>query len=625
MKMKLRTRYFILIFCLIFGGYFLVPTIKWYFLYTQQDKNDASLSGENLKLEVAKKVEASMTDLKEGKLSKELIKTINNKFIAELKTVNKLINRDNEEIKNYNKNNPKDKMALKKAYEIKKSYSYQEMNNILLEVKEKQKNVDQFFSTVMEDYYIADFNEKAKIKKNILKLGLDLQGGAYVVVTLNYDHPSVKKKYPNGITKDEKNKMLDSAVLKIENRINKYGISETSIQKLRDQEKIVINLPGVKEATELRQIIETVGVLQFKVVSKEGSAALNKLYMEAAAQGKSIIGGDKKLLPEYMAILQQQVPDIEVLNISQKDKFGIESETSRMLAVKKESVLGDKIDILNAGVQQDQFGHYVISFELGPEDTKEWANVTEIAAKNQDEIAIILDDVILEHPLVKDKIPHGRSQITLGNAPLSQLQNLALILRSGSLDVPLEISEEHTVGASLGKDTIEKGLWAALYGSIFVIIFMILYYSFGGFIADIAVALNIVLLMAGMALFHGTLTLPGIAGIILTIGMAVDANVIIFERVVEEFRSGKTFKTSMQLGYEKAFWTIMDANITTFAAGIGLTLFGTGPVKGFAVTLCLGIVVSLFTALFVTRVIFDTITRYIDFKSLKMVSFFRGR
>ncbi len=618
--MKTSTRYLIFLFCFFFFTSFLVPTIKWYRFFDEKDRNDARLEADALKIAVSQRVNEAISQLSEGiNLSKEL-KKLNTEF--------------KKEIKIFNKANPADKI------DTNKNYNYQEIKDILLDIKGKEKNVETFFKITLEDYYIDYYKNKKKIKDTIIKLGLDLQGGAYAVVTINFNNPEVKEKISqrvekakegkkiddadlNKIISREKDAMIESAIIKIENRINKYGLSETSIQKLKGQDKIIINLPGVKEVTELREIIETVGVLEFKLVSKEGSEELYKIKREADIQGKSIFDSNRKLLPEYQARLEAAVPDTEVLFVSNKDKWGNEQELREMLAVEKEPLLGGSPKITSASVDSDQYGSNVVNFTLDDKDAKTWAQVT--GDNINREIAIILDDVILTNPVVNEKIPTGRSQIRLGNSPLEELNTLALILRSGSLNVPLEISEEQTVGASLGRDTIRKGLQACLFGLIFVTIFMIIWYSVGGVIADFAVFLNILMLISGLALFRGTLTLPGIAGIILTIGMAVDANVIIFERIKEEFRSGKTFKTAVHLGFDKAFWTIMDANITTFVAGIGLSLFGTGPIKGFAVTLCLGIFTTLFTSLFVSRLIFDTLLRFIDFKSLRLLSIFRGK
>jgi len=625
MKMKKRTRYLIFLFCLGFGIYFLVPSLQWYRFFDKEMRDDAALTGENLKLAVNKKVNDILNELYDDKKqdSKEY-ELINKKFIQEMKTVNKSIKKLNESYKEYNEKNPDDKIELKKTFDIKKSYKISEMKNILYKIKDKEKEVDSFFRSVLVKYYEDYYKDKKNVKNNIIKLGLDLQGGAYAVVKVKFNDPRVKERYPDGINNDQKNAMLESAIIKIENRINKYGLSETTIQKQREQEKIIIYLPGVKEATELRQIIETVGVLEFKLVSRTGSDALYRMKNAADLEGRKIFRDDKKLLPEYQTKLEAEAPNTEVLFLTNKDRFGVESEEKQMVVVEKDPLLGGSAEIKDARVQSDQYGQNVVTFELGQKDADKWAKVTEEAAKTKEQIAIVLDDVILTHPTVQEKISGGRSQIRLGNAPITELQTLALILRSGSLDVPLEISEEHTVGASLGRDTITKGLWAIFYGLVFVLLFMFIWYNVGGIIADIAMLLNLLLLVAGLALFKAVLTLPGIVGIILTVGMAVDANVIIFERIKEEFRSGKTFKTAVQLGFNKAFWTIMDANLTTFAAGIGLSLFGTGPIKGFAVTLCLGIVVSLFTALFVSRLIFDSFLSIIEFKSLRMLSF-RGK
>jgi preprotein translocase subunit SecD len=206
--------------------------------------------------------------------------------------------------------------------------------------------------------------------------------------------------------------------------------------------------------------------------------------------------------------------------------------------------------------------------------------------------------------VIQDKISGGRAQIT-GRFTMEEARDLAIVLRAGALPAPVKIIEERTVGPSLGKDSIEKGFKSMIIGGLVVIIFMVIYYGFSGAIADIALLLNIVLIMGGLAFFGATLTLPGIAGMILTIGMSVDANVLIFERIREEVRLGKTPRTAIEGGYGKALVTILDANITTLIAALVLFQFGTGPVRGFAVTLSIGIVASLFTAIFVTRIVFD--------------------
>jgi len=222
----------------------------------------------------------------------------------------------------------------------------------------------------------------------------------------------------------------------------------------------------------------------------------------------------------------------------------------------------------------------------------------------KERLAIVLDGEVYSAPVIQDKITGGRAQIT-GRFSTDEAHDLAIVLRAGALPAPVNVLEERSVGPSLGQESIDKGVKAALLGGALVLLFMALYYSFAGVVADLVLVLNIVLIMAGLAAFGATLTLPGIAGIILTIGMAVDANVIIFERIREEIRRGLTPRAAIDEGYSKATLTILDANVTTVIAAIILYQFGTGPIRGFAVTLTLGILASMFTAIFVSRILFD--------------------
>ena len=219
-------------------------------------------------------------------------------------------------------------------------------------------------------------------------------------------------------------------------------------------------------------------------------------------------------------------------------------------------------------------------------------------------LAIVLNNKVYTAPTIQTKIRNGRAMIT-GINDLEEAKIITIVLKAGSLPVPLDIVEERTVGPTLGEDSIKNGVIAATIGLILVIIFMLIYYKFAGFVADIALILNLVILMAAMSLLHATLTLPGIAGIILTIGMAVDANVLIYERIREELRAGRTVRMAIEAGYSRAILTIIDANITTLVAAIVLYYFGTGPIRGFAVTLSLGLIISMYTAIIVTRMIFD--------------------
>ena len=602
--MKKSSRLLILLICLAGGFYFLMPSITWYFVYKEKDRDEASLSGVRLKNEINSRIEKGIKAFSDADAG-----------VKELKVLNKEINR---KLKEYNS-------VSAKKLKLATNATYSDMKNVLFDMysynnkTEEEKNllVEKVAKKALENYYTAEFDAKRKVKNSTIKLGLDLQGGAYAVVTLNFDHPSVEGK---AVTDADKAAALDNAVLMIENRINKFGVSEVSIQKIKEQHKIVINLPGVKETSDLRKIIETVGVLEFKVVSKEGSEMLSELKRKYESEGKMFIDNKGNINPE---ILSQLPPDTEALRVSNKDKYGEDYSQVPFIVVSNESLLGDNPKVKSATVDPDNLGRYVINFTLEGEAVDRWAKATRENIGRQ--IAIILDDVVLQSPVVQSEIPNGRSQVTLGNLSYEELDDMAKILRSGSLNIPLEIAEENTIGASLGKDSIRSGLFALLIGVIITVVFMIFVYGLGGVVADFALVFNLFFLLAGLGMFNGTLTLPGIAGIILTLGMAVDSNVLIYERVKEEFRSGKSFATSVTLGYEKAFWAIMDGNITTFIAAIGISLFGTGAIKGFAVTLCMGVVSTLFTSLFITRLVWDTINSNANFKTLRAVSLFRGK
>jgi len=258
---------------------------------------------------------------------------------------------------------------------------------------------------------------------------------------------------------------------------------------------------------------------------------------------------------------------------------------------------------------------YEVSITLDDDGTKTFARVT--GANIDKRLAIVLDDKVYLAPTLNSKISNGRARIT-GMDSFNDAKDLSVILKAGALPAPVEIIEERTVGASLGADSIKSGGYSALIGLLIVMAFMIIYYKLSGVVANIALILNILFIMAVMASLGATLTLPGIAGIILTIGMAVDANVLIFERIREELRKGKTIRNALDQGYGKALVTILDANVTTFIAGLVLYTFGSGPIKGFAVTLMIGIGASMFTAIIVTRVIFNSILEKSSIKQLSI-------
>jgi preprotein translocase subunit SecD len=315
--------------------------------------------------------------------------------------------------------------------------------------------------------------------------------------------------------------------------------------------------------------------------------------------------------------VQKVIPkDAEFLWDAKPEQFG-DQEYYRVYLVKKEPELtGSKISDAQVQVgSQLQPGKPVVNMELNSEGAKIFSKVT--GANVGKRLAIALDEKVVSIPNIREKIPQGRAQIT-GMADMDEARDLAIVLRAGALPAPVEVIEERTVGPSLGQDSINKGTYSALLGIAFVVLFMVAYYRLSGIVADVALLLNIVIIMAVLAGFRATLTLPGVAGIILTIGMAVDANVLIFERIREELRTGKTIRAAIDSGYARAFKTILDANVTTLLTALVLYQFGTGPIRGFALTLSIGIVASMFTAIVVTRIIFDYFTDRFTLRKLSI-------
>ncbi len=367
---------------------------------------------------------------------------------------------------------------------------------------------------------------------------------------------------------------VEQALETIRNRIDQFGVTEPDIRP-QGKNRILIQLPGIKDAERAKRLIGKTALLEFKLVDEDHS-------VQEALKG-NIPPGDEILY-----------------------KVAYDPKTGRVTKIpfllKKRTLLTGQY-ISDARVQIDrQYNEPYVTLTFDRRGAKLFAKITGENIKKR--LAIVLDNKVNSAPVIQDKITGGRAQIT-GNFTMEEARDLAIVLRAGALPAPVKILEERTVGPSLGKDSIHKGLVSMLVGGLSVIVFMGIYYSLSGLIADVALLLNILFIMAGLAFFGATLTLPGIAGIILTIGMSVDANVLIFERIREELRLGKTARAAIDAGYSKALVTILDANITTLIAALVLFQFGTGPVRGFAVTLSIGIISSLFTAIFVTRVIFD--------------------
>ncbi|MGA1865026.1 MAG: protein translocase subunit SecD [bacterium] len=371
-----------------------------------------------------------------------------------------------------------------------------------------------------------------------------------------------------------KTSALNQALETIRNRIDQFGVSEPSIQK-QGTDRIVVELPGIKDTKRAIALIGKTAQLEFKLVDDEAN-------LDEALKG-NIPPGDE--------ILYEKVEDPGTGRITKKP----------YLLKQRTLMTGDVLT--NAEVRiGGEYGESYVAMEFDKTGAKLFEQIT--ADNVGRRLAIILDKNMYSAPVIREKIAGGQAQIT-GRFTTEEAHDLAIVLRAGSLPAPVEILHQRSVGPSLGHDSINKGMISLLLGFLLVVGFMVVYYKLSGFVADLALILNIILIMAVLSLFKATLTLPGIAGIVLTVGMAVDANVLIFERIREELLLGKTVRAAISAGYSKAFITILDANVTTLIAAVVLFQFGTGPVKGFAVTLSIGITASMFTAIVVTRFVFD--------------------
>ncbi len=386
-----------------------------------------------------------------------------------------------------------------------------------------------------------------------LTLGLDLQGGSHLVLE-GQDTPNVKAT-PAAV---------DDAARVIESRINQLGVTEPSIER-QGSLRIIVELPGIQDPERAIALIGKTALLEF--VDTQTTQLPSRARW--SADGKTVT---------------PPAPD-------------------KPIKLEKKVVLTGA-DLADAQATFDQTTNQpVVTFQFKGKGAKTFEDFT---AKNIGKyLTIVLDNEVISSPVIRDRITGGRGQISGGFRDIRDARDLAVLLRGGALPVPVEVVENRTIGPLLGRDSIDTSLRAGWIAAAMVVLFMALYYGFAGILADLALGLYVVFVLAVLSGLHATLTLPGIAGIILSVGMAVDANVIIFEKVKEELRVGKTVRAALQSGWNRAFVTIVDSNVTTLLAAAVLFILGSGPIRGFAVTLTIGVVVSMFTAITITRAFVD--------------------
>src|SRR5205809_26632 len=363
----------------------------------------------------------------------------------------------------------------------------------------------------------------------------------------------------------------------IRNRVDQFGVAEPTITRQRD-DRILIQLPGVQDPERAKALIGKTARLEFKLVDE-------KADVEAAVQGR---------VPEGDEVLYQRRVDKQT-KVERKIPYVVQKRTL---------LTGAELTRAEVNADPNAPGNWQVSIEFTANGARIFGEITEQNVGRH--LAIVLDGVLQSAPRINERIPGGRAVIT-GQFTVDEARDLAIVLRAGALPAPVTILEERTVGPSLGADSIRQGLIAITASAAVVFAFMLFYYRLSGLIADVALGLNLLLLFACMAAIGATLTLPGLAGIALTVGMAVDTNILIFERIREELRVGKTPRASIEAGFRRALRTIIDTHLTVMGTAVILVSFGTSSVKGFGVSLFIGLAASLFTAYFFTRLLFDLV------------------
>ncbi len=516
-------------------------------------------------------------------------------------------------------------------------------------------------------YYSMPASERAsqspgveKIRENAMKLGLDLQGGSYLVYEV--DLAKIPKDQRTG---DE----VERAIEIIRNRIDQFGVAEPVIQK-QGTDRIVVQLPGLQEPERAKELVGKTARLEFRLVKtrQEFYQALSVVDQAisrrqraglepaaAASDTAALASADSAAADSALAeadttgaathpfsrLLQQVSPDAGYAYVPAKNLDEVErmlkevawDSTGAPKVLAGNTVLEEGDRSFGAGTENpgrylyalsgrpELTGNHVadakVAFGLEPSrpnspgisltlDKRGGALFTRITGNNVGrQLAIVLDNKVKSAPVIRDKIRGGRASIT-GLSGDEEAKDLGIVLRAGALPTDLKLLEERTVGPSLGRDSIQQGIRAALVGLLLVVLFTSVYYRLSGILAVFALLINLFFIVAALGMLRGTLTLPGIAGVVLTIGMAVDANVLVLERVREEIRNGKTVRGAIDAGYGRAFVTILDSNLTTLISSVVLFQFGTGPIKGFAITLMIGIIANIFTAVFVTRLVYDS-------------------
>lgn len=542
---------------------FLFPTIEWYMLTPKEDQAIAVGSREQIRDFSRRMAYSVLIDIK-----------------------NKALAGDSTDLSNQSKDMALVVSVAKKAYSSAKRAQPKKYDaaSILAAFSSER---------AMFDAVEARFRERTLALKNLhgnaLQLGLDLAGGMSVVIQA--DMKALADKLGHDLSPAEREDAMKRGVEVLNSRIDKFGLTEPVIRR-QGEDQIYVEIPGTPDPERINSIIMGKGNLAFYIVDSETTAALSS-YLAT-----NPLGVDERTMTVSQAGL---IPEGKTIRkVYKKDSYGLDEFTGEYLVLEGKPGL-DGSHIQSATVSSDQItGKPETNFVLDKEGGDLFYDLTSQNVGKT--MAVVLDDRVKNYARIQEPI---RESVRITGFSADEAQALALLLRTAALPISLSVVTQQAIGASLGEDAIAQGKTAIIIGLLAVLVFMFAYYKGAGINATVAQAVNLFIMISVLTAFKLTLTLPSIAGFVLTVGMAVDANVIIFERIKEELRTGKTRKAAIDAGFHKAFWAVMDSNITTIIAALFLAQLGSGPIQGFAISLAIGNMTSLFTSLFLSKLIFD--------------------
>ncbi|WP_147613821.1 protein translocase subunit SecD [Treponema pectinovorum] len=576
--MNKRSRFILILVVLAVCALFLRPSICWYFC-TPNDVQAIALSSlEKIKDESEKKAREEVASLR-TKANQNSSATLDKSYSYVVK-------------------------AAKKAYKVAKKQVPAQMD--IAAILSAFSSAGELQS-VFENHYRNEYLKAKNFYTNSVKLGLDLSGGMNIIVKADLDAALAKQRETSEVDNPDafKTQAMTQALETLTASIDKFGLSSPVIRQ-QGEDRIYIEIPGSADGESVNSIVQGKGILNFRLVDENATNAFAAYYASVGPDAFNEDGSlaNPSIIPE----------DTEVFGYYTKDAYGLDQRIG-YIAVKKEVSL-DGNHVKSAQVSRDQTtGQTEVNFSLDSEGATIFAEFT--GAHVGERLAIVNDNKVKSAATIRQAITGGNVSLS-GGFSVEEAQNIQKVLQTSYLEVPLKVESQQIVGASLGKEAIHQGMMALALGLGLVLVFMLVYYLGAGFYAVIAQILNMYIMFSVLSAFNLTLTLSSIAGMILTVGMSVDANVIIFERIKEELAVGKSRAAAIASGFDNAFWAIMDSNITTFIAALFLSQLGTGSIQGFAVSLAIGVCSSVFTALVISRLMFDFNTDVIGQKKISI-------